>query len=362
MYEVGIIPIPSIPLLIGSCIRSLPLLTGVPYQRYTVIIPLYNKEKTILDCLKSVFSQTKKPYEVIVVDDCSTDYSFEKVYYSEFKEKIILLKNFNNIGKAKTINRALSFVTTPFVLILDADTVLEPTFVHHAMKGFYDRRVKAVCGSVLPLSNNSLYSKSRLIEYALSVGYKKFQTKINGMWVVTGCASMWRTAYIKKIGFPDTIVEDMELTWQTQSKKDYKDRYYLVAYNPKAICYTSEPETLESFVNQLSRWYSFRNVLSKHFREVCTSLKLNTLWVFGEFGMFSIYSGLLLYSLLTLNFLSLLGLITVDFVLTLILAVHNARQLVKVKDVLKSLPSYFLLRPLNCLLFLKCLIKPKRKW
>lgn len=85
----------------------------------------------------------------------------------------------------------------------------------------------------------------------------------------------------------DSVVEDLELAWKAQ--KDY-----FVNYNPDAICFTEDPETLKSYVKQVQRWFSWRPSVRKHFREVRKGLKFTILWVVGESFGFPLYLGVII--------------------------------------------------------------------
>lgn len=93
----------------------------------SVIIPMYNAEKYIIDCLNSVFNQSYKNYEVIVVDDCSTDNSFQLVKdMQDGRDNLILLKNEKNLNVAETRNVGIKKAKGKWIAFLDADDVWMP--------------------------------------------------------------------------------------------------------------------------------------------------------------------------------------------------------------------------------------------
>ena len=96
----------------------------------SIIIPLYNVEKYIADCLESVLAQTFRNFEVIVVDDCSTDSSCAIVesYKEKFGGRLKLRRTKNNSGGcAVPRNFGLPFSNGEYVLFLDADDAITPT-------------------------------------------------------------------------------------------------------------------------------------------------------------------------------------------------------------------------------------------
>ena len=96
----------------------------------TVIVPMYNVEKYIEPCLRSLLEQTVKDIEVIVVDDCSTDRSPSTVksLSAEFDGRLTLLKTKKNNGApGLPRNLALRSARGKYVSFLDSDDLLTPT-------------------------------------------------------------------------------------------------------------------------------------------------------------------------------------------------------------------------------------------
>jgi glycosyltransferase involved in cell wall biosynthesis len=89
----------------------------------SVIIPLYNKAEFIAECLGSVFSQTYADFEVIVVDDGSTDGGYAAVRYPA---RILRI---SNSGPSFARNLGFAYSTGDFILPLDADDWIDPTYL-----------------------------------------------------------------------------------------------------------------------------------------------------------------------------------------------------------------------------------------
>src|SRR3989338_3286830 len=88
--------------------------------KISVVIPVYNSSSYIENCLKHIFDSEFKDYEVILVDDCSTDDSLQKI--SSYQCKV--LKNTVNKGPAFSRNRAINEVRGSIVLFVDSDIFL----------------------------------------------------------------------------------------------------------------------------------------------------------------------------------------------------------------------------------------------
>lgn len=115
----------------------------------TIIIPLYNKEKYIIETLKSVLKEMTQEVEIIIVDDCSTDRSVDKVEkYMEknFKDKNIkFLKNVKNIGVSATRNKGLDISSGEYIMFLDADDKLKKNFYREILPLLQNKNLEMIC-------------------------------------------------------------------------------------------------------------------------------------------------------------------------------------------------------------------------
>ena len=90
--------------------------------KVSVIIPIYNDEKYLPECIDSVLSQTMTEFEVICIDDCSTDDSFAIVNkYAEMASRIHVYQNKNNEGPSATRNCGIEAAQGEYIFFLDAD-------------------------------------------------------------------------------------------------------------------------------------------------------------------------------------------------------------------------------------------------
>ena len=98
--------------------------------KVSTIIPMYNAQNTIEECLDSVLGQTIfNELEVIIVDDCSTDSSFDKAAYYEKKapNNIALIKLDQNSGPGNARNIAMTYANGEYIGFVDADDAIVPT-------------------------------------------------------------------------------------------------------------------------------------------------------------------------------------------------------------------------------------------
>lgn len=145
----------------------------------SVIIPLYNVEKYIGECLDSVLAQTFKDFEVIVVDDCSTDSSpaIVESYAPKFGGRLILLHMKKNSGSAGfPRNKGIEFARGDYVYFFDSDDTITPTALEelYSLAKEYDADV-VQCEKYYDVPEDSWYDaelRKRLKPYNYLTGEK----------------------------------------------------------------------------------------------------------------------------------------------------------------------------------------------
>lgn len=95
---------------------------------FTVVIPLFNKSNYISNTLESVLAQTFQDFEVIIVEDCSTDASLEIVSAIQ-SDKIRIIQHEKNKGLSASRNTGIKNAITKYIAFLDADDVWKPNYL-----------------------------------------------------------------------------------------------------------------------------------------------------------------------------------------------------------------------------------------
>lgn len=90
----------------------------------SIIIPTYNCEKYIIETLESVSNQSFQDYEVIIIDDCSTDSTVKKIEsFIQLKSNFYIYRNTINLGVSETRNYGFSLSTGRYIALLDSDDI-----------------------------------------------------------------------------------------------------------------------------------------------------------------------------------------------------------------------------------------------
>ena len=159
----------------------------------SIIIPVFNEEKTIKILLDKVLEQKEIEKEIIVIDDCSTDKTKDLIE-TEYKNKVKFISNYKNFGKGYCIRKGIEISNGEIILIQDADLEYDPTDYKKLLTPLFENRADVVYGSrflgdgekrvlyfwhrvgnfILTLISNSL---TNLNLTDMEVGYKAFKSK-----------------------------------------------------------------------------------------------------------------------------------------------------------------------------------------
>lgn len=198
-------------------------------MRFTVVIPLYNKEHYIIKTLESVFLQTYKDFEIIVVDDGSTDHSYDTAnLYSSPKMKLI---HQENQGVAVARNVGIEHAQGEYIAFLDADDTWYPHYLenmNNLIEKFPQSDIFVSAYRIVMRKNTYHYSAHLSDEPALLPSYwNTFQNAYDIVW--TSAAIIKKDAIIRAGKFTpgEKIGQDLDL-WARVARNNP-----VVAYHPE---------------------------------------------------------------------------------------------------------------------------------
>jgi cellulose synthase/poly-beta-1,6-N-acetylglucosamine synthase-like glycosyltransferase len=260
----------------------------------SVVIPAYNEELCIVRTVQSVLACDYKHKQVIVVDDGSSDETFDRL--SAFKqvsgEEDLIIVRQDNHGKAVAINNALkNHVSGSLVMVLDADSMLHPQAIERMAQHFRDPRVAAMAANVKVIEGRRLLALAQQLEYVISYRMKRALTVLNTEYIIGGVGSTFRMDVVRRCDYydTDTMTEDIDFTMKIIAREG--NRRYKVGFAADVLAYTEPVATFRSLLRQRFRWkYGRMQVFAKH-RQIFFSKhahhgkKLG--WVYLPFVVFS---------------------------------------------------------------------------
>jgi biofilm PGA synthesis N-glycosyltransferase PgaC len=226
-----------------------------PNDEITILIAAHNEEDKIFNTLNYIDKQDYQgKIRVFVINNCSTDQTVREILKAKKELSIeIELLHEEQPGKFHALNHALKVVTTPYIITIDADTLLHPSSIRYLVARMKSspEEVCAVAGSVLTKnSRENLWTKIQEWDYFLGIAsIKRLQGLYQGTLVAQGAYSLYKTKCVKEVGgWPDAIGEDIVLTWRLLEKN------WKVYYEPLAVSFTEVPRSFKHFARQRARW------------------------------------------------------------------------------------------------------------
>jgi cellulose synthase/poly-beta-1,6-N-acetylglucosamine synthase-like glycosyltransferase len=223
----------------------------------SIIIPAYNEAKVLEKSIRSLLKLEYKNYEIIIVNDGSTDNTKEVAeslvgYNQGVQNKIkISLVNKPNGGKASALNLGIKISCADFVLCMDGDSLLTPFSLKMGIRHFVNPQIGAVAGNVKVLNRGKFFTDLQALEYLEGLNMaRSAQSSIRLVNIIPGPIGLFRKIAIQNAGLytSDTYAEDADLTLRILSKG------WKIYYEPKSVSYTEAPVKLQQLLKQRYRW------------------------------------------------------------------------------------------------------------
>ena len=241
-------------------------------------------------------------------------------------------------------------------MAIDADTTVAPDAIERFLAVMGDASVAAACGFVVPRRVSSVWERGRYIEYLLAFAfYKPIQDYFTKPLIASGCFSIYRTEVLLAHGgwHTRTMAEDMDLTWSMYQ------RGRTVRFVPDAVCYPIEPHNFHFMRKQLRRWsHGFMQNVQLHWRELLAIGFLRSvigvaLWESTVASI--IYLGVVPLTAILMQNPLVLIVYVLDAPAVLVPVLMQAAKRRETMQALASVPSFFVLRVVNCVFVLEAL-------
>lgn len=216
--------------------------------RVSVVIPNFNGDKYLKACLASLKNQNVKRFEVIVIDDGSTDGSFEEAKaeyeYSDELPKFRFIKRSENGGFCRSVNDGIKAAEADYVILLNNDTEAEPDFVYRMYKAIRaDKNIFSVAAKMVNMYDRDLIDDAGDCYCALGWAFapdKDKPVKTHGkkrcrIFSACGGAAIYRKTLLYELGLFDeahfAYLEDVDIGYRARLKG------YENMYEPSAVVY-----------------------------------------------------------------------------------------------------------------------------
>jgi len=268
--------------------------------KISIIAPAFNESKSIIDNIRTLLSLYYNNFEVILVNDGSTDNTFEKIkeeyeltrvnYYFDYRipcERIkgvyksknpsynrLTVIDKKNGGKADSLNAGINICHSTLFVSIDADSIIETDSILKLVKPFLEEKERKVIGAggVIRIVNSCVVERGHIreirmprhilprlqvLEYtrAFLLGRMAW-SQLDGLMLISGAMGIFdRETVIKAGGYSiKTVGEDMELVLRMRRRMAEEGIKYEVTYIPDPLCWTEVPSDIKSMLKQRTRW------------------------------------------------------------------------------------------------------------
>ncbi len=223
----------------------------------SIIVPVYNEDKVVKQSIESLLNLDYPNYEIIVVNDGSTDgtaeVADEMVGYQKGRTSMVKVSLINkpNGGKAKALNAGIQYSDAEFTVSVDGDSKLSEDTLKMGIRHFVNPAIGAVAGNVKVLNRGKMLTDLQALEYVEGLNLARFaQGMVKMVNIIPGPIGIFRKKALRSAGFysSDTFAEDADLTLKMLATG------WKVIYEPRSISYTEAPEKFMQLLKQRYRW------------------------------------------------------------------------------------------------------------
>jgi cellulose synthase/poly-beta-1,6-N-acetylglucosamine synthase-like glycosyltransferase len=264
-----------------------------------IVVPAHNEQAFIVDSVRALSGLTYPDLEIIVVNDGSSDNTLARLkvafqlrsarllyfpeiptarvretYKSDVDSRLLVLDKESAGSKSDAINAGLNAASSPFVCVVDADSILEKESLLRIMAGvFSDSQDVVAAGGIVRVLNGCKVSGGELrqinlprrsietmqvVEYlrAFLIGREAW-AYFKALPIISGAFGIFRTDLVRQVkGFrAHAIGEDFDLVVRMHRLLQEKKKEYQIAFVPDPTCWTEVPSDLRSLARQRARWH-----------------------------------------------------------------------------------------------------------
>lgn len=229
----------------------------------TIIIPNFNGKQFLKTCLGSISKQNCSSYDIIIVDNASSDGSVE--YILENYPEIILVQNKENMGFAAAVNQGIMISSSEYIFLLNNDVELKPNCISNLLKGIEkDENIFAVSSKMVQYNDRSKIDDAgdeySILGWTRKVGDGKSPDLYNAeRETFSACAgaALYRKSILDEIGYFDenffAYMEDVDISYRARILG------YKCVYCPDAVVYHRGSGTSGSRYNEFKIRLAARN-------------------------------------------------------------------------------------------------------
>ncbi len=262
-----------------------------------VLAPAFNEQVTIVESVNSLLALHYPEFEVIVINDGSTDATLERLIdnyglvpverffdltvphrsirglFASPRLPRLLVIDKENGGKSDALNAGINVSRAPLFCSIDADSLLESDALLRAVRPFVDEPIlTAAVGGTIRLANGSRIAAGRVVDVRLPTNLlalvqiieylraflmaRLALSRMQALTIISGAFGIFRRQLAVEVGgySHGTVGEDMELVVKLHRLLRDRKQPYRIEFIPEPVCWTEAPENLTVLGRQRARW------------------------------------------------------------------------------------------------------------
>lgn len=263
----------------------------------SVVAPAFNESASIITSVKAMLQLEYPQYELIVVNDGSSDDTLDKlvnefgmrefpeayrarvscsrvrgIYKSTRQSNLRVIDKENGGSKADAANAGINMARYPLVCVVDADSVLQPDSLRRVVRPFLEDPTTVAVGGTVRIANGCTVRQGflekvglprnflalvQVVEYLRAFLFGRMGwSPINGLLIISGAFGLFHKETLVEAGGynPKAVGEDMELVLRLHRLMKAKRKPYRITFVPDPVCWTDAPENLRDLKSQRVRW------------------------------------------------------------------------------------------------------------
>ena len=262
----------------------------------SVLVPAFNEEATIATSVRSILQLEYPEFEVVVINDGSSDSTLETLIrefamepfpdavrlqvpcntirgvYRSTRHPSLRMIDKENGGKADALNAGINVARFPLFCAVDADSALQRDSLWRVVEPFLESPHAIAAGGTVRVANGCTVEGGfltkvglpsnplalfQIVEYLRAFLFGRLGwSPMNAVLVISGAFGLFRRSAVVEAGGyrTDTVGEDMELVVRLHRHYRIRRARYRIVFVAEPICWTEAPETLRVLKNQRARW------------------------------------------------------------------------------------------------------------
>lgn len=278
---------------------DIALLQSLNLPAISILAPAFNEGLNIVENVRSLLTINYPSFEIVIINDGSSDNSMELLFAEyDLEKKDILYHNFvktkdikgiyksknkafknltvvdkENGGKADALNTGINICQNSVICCIDVDCILENDAMLKLIKPFLNNGNKVIAsGGVIRVANSCVIEDGRIIEVKLPNSFvarvqvleyfraflmgRMAWSRVDGLLLISGAFGMFDKQIVIEAGGynVNTVGEDMELLVRMRRMMQERNVPYTVGFVPDPLCWTEVPQTWKVLQRQRNRW------------------------------------------------------------------------------------------------------------